>query len=87
MSKKSQYSYGGKSISDLSHEELLEAVEDIWTHNKNIVTEANAKQRAYEDLLKSPFPIHAMWRSYAELVWFSMWIIFLIYLAIHAIKG
>ena len=54
--------YGGKDLKDMNAEEMLEAAEAIYS---SLETE-RAKNRAYNELLSGGYPIHSIWRSFAN---------------------
>jgi hypothetical protein len=63
---RSQYKYGGKYLHELSHAELIETVDGIWNAKNEELSKAKGERDGLKELLKSPLPIHSLWRSFAE---------------------
>lgn len=63
---KSKFSYGGKALHELSHEELLEAVNGIWDAKNEEIAKIKGERDGLRELLSSPLPIHSLWRGCVE---------------------
>lgn len=77
--KESKFSYGGKNLGTLSHDELLEAVEAIWQAKNEEIARHKAEAEGLRALLKSPLPIHTLWRGFAENATLLMFVAFAAY--------
>jgi hypothetical protein len=63
---RSQYKYGGKYLHELSHVELLEAVEGLWNAKNEECSKARGERDGLKALLTSSLPVHTLWRAFAE---------------------
>ena len=63
---KSRFKYGGQYLHELSHPELLEAVDAIWSRKNDEIETLRAQNKGLELLLKGPWPVHQLWRSFAD---------------------
>ena len=70
---KSKYQIGDKMLHDLTHEELINAVDDLWDQKNKRIREIEAERDGYLKVLSSSFPIHSLWRSCIENVsWIAL---------------
>ena len=73
---KSNFKLGSRRLDELSHVELLGAVNDIWEQKNKEIRTLEAERDGLRNLLKSPLPIHSLWCRFAEnaylLTWFAV---------------
>lgn len=62
----SRFKYGETPLDELSHAELFEAAETMWRQRNEDVARVEAERDALRALLKSPLPIHSLWRGCVE---------------------
>lgn len=77
---KSKFKYGGKALHELTHRELLDAVSAIWDAKNEEIGKLKAERDGLRQLLSSPFPIHSLWRGFADNAVLLIWIGFIGYL-------
>lgn len=63
---KSNFTLGGTRLDKLTHAELLEAVETVWRSKNEQIDKLTAERDAYIGILKTPLPIHSLWRGCCE---------------------
>lgn len=78
----SDFKIGNKKIENCTPDEIETAIRGTWEAKR----EAELKLRAYEDLLRSPFPRHIVWRQFAENAMYSIGLIWIIFLLIKVVK-
>jgi hypothetical protein len=78
---KSQFKIGNRPLHELSHIELLEAVNDIWEQKNKAINTVEAERDGLKKLLNSSLPVHSLWRTFADNVMLMGYIALLAYLA------
>lgn len=75
---RSQYKFGGQRLDELSHENLLEAVESLWSSKNDEIRKLTAERDVYMNMLNGKFKVHSLWRQFADNALFVVALILII---------
>lgn len=78
----SKLKYKGKELEDCNQSELIELADAIFSLKES----AEAEAKGLRQLLASPFPVHALWKNFAEWAIGTFCVVIFLSLLLKAIK-